>query len=1029
MKRIIFYLATTLTVFLLGLFMTEETFSPQYKGPLHYQAFQPNEKVFYTGDEKKIEGNYAEGHARYLSLIRANPFTGKVSAGAVKKAVKQANENPVYKKQNNDFSWQSKGPDNIGGRTRAIVTSNQEDNVVFAGGVSGGLWRSDNGGTSWQPVPYEGANRYKSLSIVCMEQASNGGIYFGTGEQGFAAGSYKTGRSGKTGHIGMGMWKSTDDGETWKHLKNTIPNSPFTSSTDGWNNVHELTIHPEKPEMVLAATDKGIKISKDGGQSWSKSSVGDNGLYSNNVFLEVIFSPNGSTVYAASKEKVFKSTDKGQNFTMLNDSDQDALPKSGLGRIEIAIAPSDPDFVYLSMVSGSFDTRDQLRGIYLSRDNGDTWETLAKGSGLFYPFSRGGNFAQGTYNNAMEVDPTQKDRLFLGGVQFWTWNGGGDFDAKGQWNQAASNQQFDKNDRYMHVDHHEITFDMDVNPPVMYVGNDGGVFKTKGNFTQENLPRYKEVNTGYNTTQFYAFDAAKSGDIMGGTQDNNTLKLQKNGYTGKSFEPVIGGDGFYCEIADINNDIFIGESINANINRSRDAGESIDQISFEKIDNLGSKTLFNNPFKLYENLNDSLSKDSVTYSATNEVVLEAGEVIDTVKDENLPLYNSDDEHFKSLGDQSFEAKKAIAKLPGEKVKVLSRNSVKFPYKLTKALAPLDVIKVQDPVRTFFTLPLRNEIWLTDQMLNFSVNPSWFKLADVSLQTPMVLDYTPDGNTLYVGGWDRNLSRLYRIEGLRTAHFDEGEFDQSELDVQLIETFENVVTGISIDPNDEDRLLVTCGNYGTKKHVFYSQNAMQAANAVNFEALDNLGPEAANLPTMPVYDGLFRQDSAKQVFVGTEMGVWFLNLDKRNQGWIEVNEGMPRVATHMVRQVKPTEWATGPRIYAATHGRGIFYTSSTNPSAGTDDWQRGSNSNFDPSLKVYPNPAGSYANVQYDVSKGFDGYLQVIDLKGQVVKQNPIPGNGRKETEPIPVSDLKPGTYIVRIQGNQFDKQTKLTITH
>lgn len=78
---------------------------------------------------------------------------------------------------------------------------------------------------------------------------------------------------------------------------------------------------------------------------------------------------------------------------------------------------------------------------------------------------------------------------------------------------------------------------------------------------------------------------------------------------------------------------------------------------------------------------------------------------------------------------------------------------------------------------------------------------------------MAIDYTPDGNTVFVGGWDRNLNRVYCIEGLRAARFKQRKFGQNKLDVRLIETFQNVVIGTSVDPDDEIRLLITCGNYG------------------------------------------------------------------------------------------------------------------------------------------------------------------------------------------------------------------------
>lgn len=1052
-------------------------------GPDYYQAYKPSDKTFFIGSEDGEKNESAKGHSDYMSLIMANPYTGDVAATDVKKAIDQAENNPAYKRKRSDhITWQNQGPDNIGGRTRAILVDNQNKRLVYAGGVSGGLWKSENSGSSWEAVSYEGADQYKSLAIVCMEQASNGDIYFGTGEQGFAyQGAYKDGFGGKTGHMGMGMWKSTDGGKTWKHLKSTIPQNPYTQGGTAWSNIHELAIDADNPQRIFAGTDRGLRVSEDGGNTWNKIDMGSSGQYTNATFLEVNCSPNGNTVFAATESKLFRSTDDGNSFKLVNDREQNTLPTFTLGRIETAISPSDNQYVYITCVNSgeTFGSSDDLEGVYQSRNNGKDWEPIAKGGSFFDPFSRGGNVAQGSWDNVIAVDPSQKDRIFVGGIFFWLWDGSGDGDAQGEWSQAASSRDFSSNKRYMHVDHHEISFNMESDPPIMYVGNDGGIFRTRGDFTQKDKPKYKEVNTGYNTAQFYAMDASKRGDVIGGTQDNNTVYRLRNGYTGKSYERAIGGDGFYCEISDMNNDVYIGESQGANVGRSQDAGGSVDILSFEDINNKDRKSPFNTPFRLYENRNDTLSQDSVavaapeavvmaedvtftkddtipkklltnaqklyfsdnpvnfkeeTITGSKEVILQ-GDTLDIKKEEEFDgfvvlrnLANVDPNNFQQVGVNSFSPTKDLAELPGNTIKVLSKNGLEYEYTFKKGLEPLETVQVQDPIRTLFTMPLRNEIWLTPGMLDFGSSPSWFKLTNVSLQTPLTLAYTPDGNTVFVGGWDNNISRVFRITGLRHAYFQKGAFDRSKLDVKEIQTFQNVVTGVSVNPNNEDELLVTCGNYGTGDHVFYSENATDTIQPVSFEKLDDAGPSEADLPTMPVYDGLFRMDSANQVFVGTEMGMWFLDLDKRSQGWLEVNQGMPRVPVHQLRQIKPAEWAAGPRIYAATHGRGIYYTSSTNPNSGVDEWNKDESSNFEPEMQVYPNPARTYTNVDIDIPEGANGQLQMVNMRGKVVKNRMVSGQPGTQQLRFQVSGLENGNYILRMSGNDFDKNAKLTVS-
>jgi len=993
-------------------------------GPVHYKAFKPTDKPFLSGYEGEEEGEKGEsyrGAARYLSLIRANPYTGEVSAAAVKKSIQQANNNPAYKQQSDHISWTNQGPDNIGGRTRAIVVDNQKSNVILAGGVSGGIWRSTNSGTSWSPIDYEGAEQYKSLAVVCMEQAANGDIYFGTGEQGFAfVGAFKRGFGGKTGHIGMGMWKSTDKGKTWEHLENTIPQAPMTGSSGTWRNVSELATDPDEPQRIFAATNRGVQLSEDGGKTWSRLNLG---RASNAFFLEVTCSPDGNTVYAATSQRLYRSTDNGNTFELVNTSNQNVLPiGGGIGRIEVAIAPSDPDYVYLGIAN----TDGTMNGVFQSRNNGIDWQAIADGGGLLDPLAD-----QGTWDNVIAVDPSRKDRIFFAGVSFWLWDGGGDFDGQGQWNQAATSNSSATNKRYLHVDHHEIVFNMDAEPPKMYIGNDGGLFRTRGDFRKQQKPFYEEINTGYNVTQFYAMDASARGDVIGGTQDNNTIIRQRNSLTGKSYEQMIGGDGFYCEISRLRKDVYIGESQNAGIERSQDAGQSTDELNSEDFDDISNKkrkSPFNTPFKLYENKRDTLSNDSIVYAANEEVVLDSGAVIDTVSNANLSYYRDDTANFKSAsGNNAFKARYDLSKLPGQEITVLSKNGVEVDYTLKAGLKPLESVKIQDPVRTLFALGLRDEIWLTEDMLDFSQSTDWFKLADVNLNTPMTLDYTADGNTLYVGGWDGSVGRVYRITGLREVHFKEDNNFRAKLTAVQIATFPNVVTGVSVDPNDADRLLVTNGNYGTNNHVHYSDNAMDSSQNVTFEALDNKGPSSAHLPNMPAYNGLFRMDSANQIFVGTEMGVWFFDQDRPGQGWSEVNEGMARVPTHMLRQIKPAPWASGPRIYAATHGRGIYFTSSTNPNSGIDDWQANSDESFEPTLNVYPNPAQSYANVGYDIPAGAKGTFQLIDMRGNIVREQIVSGKTGEQEMEISVATLNQGSYILRMRGSSFNKMAKLSV--
>ncbi|RMG94898.1 MAG: exo-alpha-sialidase, partial [Chloroflexi bacterium] len=273
------------------------------------QVGQPSGKP-YAPPKEKVRGIYAA--MEYLHQIRANSQTGELDLADVYRARQQMMEQRIRQQSMKSsaalqLEWEELGPDNVGGRTRAILVDRNNPSRVYAGGVSGGLFCSDNGGLSWKLHP-DNVN-FGHLGISCMAQASNGDIYFGTGEY-FA---YGDGHTNSMAFIGEGIYKSTDGGQTFQHLPSTTPSVSNSRSAE-WAFVNELAIHPMDDNYVYAATNRGLRISNDAGATWNVIPNLDVGT--NNNCSEVVVGGNG-VIYASINNQYYRSEDFGLNFTRM----------------------------------------------------------------------------------------------------------------------------------------------------------------------------------------------------------------------------------------------------------------------------------------------------------------------------------------------------------------------------------------------------------------------------------------------------------------------------------------------------------------------------------------------------------------------------------------------------------------------------------------------------------------------------------------------------------------------------------------
>jgi len=276
-------------------------------------------------------------------------------------------------------SWTWLGPGNVGGRVRSLVIDPTNTNVMFAGGVAGGLFKTTSAGASWAPVDDFMANL--AISTIVMQPGVPTTLYAGTGE-----GFYNS-----DGIRGAGVFTSTDGGVTWSQL-------PATATANWWY-VNRLAISPNGAVM-LAATRSGIFRSTNGGASWTSTTATE--------MTFVAFHPTDSSKAIASgyAGDAYVSTNGGASWTPAT-----GLPGGAFVRVELAYARSNPTTVYASVDANG-------GSIYKSTNGGASFSAVFNGAPDYLA-------TQGWYANALWVDPTNDRTLIVGGVDLWKSTDGG----------------------------------------------------------------------------------------------------------------------------------------------------------------------------------------------------------------------------------------------------------------------------------------------------------------------------------------------------------------------------------------------------------------------------------------------------------------------------------------------------------------------------------------------------------------------------------------------------------------------------
>ncbi|QCX00081.1 hypothetical protein FGM00_08180 [Aggregatimonas sangjinii] len=407
-----------------------------------------------------------------------------------------------------DMAARHIGPAVMSGRINDMELHPTNSRIIYTGTAGGGVWKSSDGARTFSPIFDEHCQSIGAVSIDPNDPDNT--IYVGTGET----------WTRNSVSIGDGLYKSTDGGANWKNI-----------GLEKSERIGNIIVNPKNSKEIYVGVlgalwgdseERGVYKSNDGGETWNKLLYINEGTGCADLAIDPT---NPNILYAAMWEfrrtawsfnsggpnsALYKSTDAGATWNKIHNG----FPEGKLGRLAIAVAPSNPNVLYTAIEA----EQKERKGLYRSDDAGETWKQLNNDFGITVrPF----------YFSRIVVDPNDENIVVKGGLNGSISRDGG--------------KTF-KNLGYMHSDIHDIAFSIN-DSDIMYFGTDGGVYRSwDGGSTTEivqDLP----------LSQFYhiSTDDAEPYNVYGGLQDNGSWygpSTSRNGVSAADWKNVGGGDGF-----------------------------------------------------------------------------------------------------------------------------------------------------------------------------------------------------------------------------------------------------------------------------------------------------------------------------------------------------------------------------------------------------------------------------------------------------------------------------------------------------
>ena len=472
-----------------------------------------------------------------LSLIFVFSMTNSFSQ---KNKKNTKNESSIY----SGLKFRSIGPAFMSGRIADIAINPKNENEWYVAVGSGGVWKTSNSGTTWQPLTDDLS--FYSTGSITIDPNNTNTVWLGTGEN----------VGGRHVGIGKGVFQSKDGGKTWKN-KGLNKSEHISKIIVNKNDSNTVFVASQGP-LWSSGGDRGLYKSINGGDSWSL-------VLSVNEWTgvtDLVVDPRDENImYAATWQrhrnvaayigggpgtKLFKSTDGGDSWRQL----KTGLPIGKLGKIGLAISEINPDVLYAAI-----ELERRKGAVYRSSNKGESWNKMSDTvSGATGPH----------YYQELVASPHHFDRIYLMDVRVQVSDDGG-------------KTFYRMNERNKHSDNHSITFKKN-DPNYLLVGTDGGIYESF-----DDTKSWKYVNN-LPLTQFYKLaldDSYPFYNIYGGTQDNNTQggpsrTFRSNGIVNSDWFVLLGGDGHQPATEPGNPNIVYAQSQQGNLHRvDRTTGEAV----------------------------------------------------------------------------------------------------------------------------------------------------------------------------------------------------------------------------------------------------------------------------------------------------------------------------------------------------------------------------------------------------------------------------------------------------------------------
>ncbi|MBO7083718.1 MAG: T9SS type A sorting domain-containing protein [Bacteroidales bacterium] len=931
----------------------------------------------------------------FLSSMRVNQHTGLIDPAMMIAASKQNTRENLSE----SLYWISMGPDNLGGRTTSILYNNQNLHDVYIGSMGGGVFHTGNG-ISWHQVG-------KDLMVSCMAQDENGTIYVGTGEGSNAYTYNGMGDLGyENGFVGSGIFTINNYVMSENPLPGTAPT--VENNVVAWSFINDIAV---VGNYLVAATSDGLRYSTIGSDTWSFAACGSDYLTGNAVKVKVasdqtVIASVGGKLYVGSLNNMVCCS--GESAEEVNDNNVivKIVPAAEDGFLDVAVAPSDPNVIYASVINAN----GEHVKIYVSYDKGTTWNIALPAVNSSYGHNVYGG--RGLFNHCLVVDPNNAYRLYVLSQDIWRLD-----------------SPADHNGYYLAVKMtptyvcHGMN-DMQFNPRQAgygYVATDGGVFTLEPDGEYISLTN---CNRGYVSTR--CLNVAPSSDatrVVAGVLDHGPIYIQGLDNTNNIGtcelllpEAVSVYSGGYSEaytsgssaVSAICPNTFILTTLDGGLMRTEKAGADYDETNFTT--NLSfTFTGYRMPIALWESFEDENSVESVWFKCTQNQ--NAGDVIQC---------------FSHNGDYPFNYTLPHA---------MHYDSV-HPNLSDSLLVP-------DPISAKLFVP-NNEssqynIYVTFDALQFGKATDWYKVASIA-NYPTCMTMSADGDVLFIGSQEGTLYRLSNLKAVvdgNTACVDSTEYAAELTEIAL---GDQCITSVAVFNGDNNKVVVTLGNYGNDNFIMYSNDATAATPTfVN---------KQGNLPKMPVYSSIYtiyRYENeaglsvgAEHVLIGTEHGVYRTeNIAAASPEWVAETAILGDVPVLDMRQqnmshpdqvvntiVDGTPVAVvypGIRnqgmVYAATYGRGLFRCEQYHVQYSGTGISETPAAVATSNVSMYPNPVRDDAKICFELNDNASVSYQVYDISGRMVKNERVGnyGQGKHEVN-VSVDGLAKGAYVLRLNA-------------